>query len=194
MKRRFMRLQRSRLLRIWDGGDPQITFADVWVNGAGAPHSLPSSPVGAGQGHSHPTGFGAAAGSGVDTLGVSPQLGVRHGPGCPGRVVPAWQARGSAAGRGGARWGCGGDVGSPSCRPGVSNEWYEFPARPLIASSKSLNELLLLRLAPRARLMAWPAPPRCRMVLDAPRRAPTATLESHNGHFSPTAAPPSPGC
>lgn len=53
-----------------------------------------------------------------------------------------------------ARWGCGGDADSPSCRPGVSNEWYEFPARPLIASSKSFNELLLLLLplpTPRSR-------------------------------------------
>lgn len=141
-------------------------------------------------------GFSAAVGIGVGTLGVSPTLGHAMVPfGVPQGAWDAWYRLGGQRsprqGAVGTRWGGGGDAGSPSCRPGVSNEWYEFPARPLIASSKSLDELLLLRLAPHARLMAWPC---CRTVLDAPRRAPTATLETHNRHPSPMAARPSPGC
>lgn len=181
-------------------GDPQKALADVGVKGPVPLLLCPLSPVDAGQGRSRPTGFGAAVGIGVGTLGVTPTLGhamaLLHpmAPGC--HSVPGTRGAGSAGTgpRGRARRGCGGDAGSPSCRPGVSNEWYEFPARPLIASSKSLNELLLLRPAPRVRLMAWLAPPRCRMVLDAPRWAPTIMLEIHKGHPSPTAAPPSPGC
>lgn len=71
--------------------------------------------------------------------------------GAQGCVGLAQQARGP---RGGARQG----TRSPSCRPGVSNEWYELPARPLIASSKTLNELLLRRAA-CARLVAAAAVP-----------------------------------
>lgn len=71
--------------------------------------------------------------------------------GAQGCVGLAQQARGP---RSGARQG----TRSPSCRPGVSNEWYELPARPLIASSKTLNELLLRRAA-CARLVAAAAVP-----------------------------------
>ena len=97
---------------------------------------------------------------------VAPLWGAIGRLGC---VVPARRTQALWQGAVGTRWGCGGDAGSPSCRPGVSNERYEFPARPLIASSKSLNELLLLRPAPRARLTAWPALLCCRTGLDTPR-------------------------
>lgn len=101
-------------------------------------------------------GFSAAVGIGVGMLGVSPTLGHAMVPfGVPQGARDAWYRLGGQRppwqGAVGTRWGGGGDAGSPSCRPGVSNEWYEFPARPLIASSKSLDELLLLCLAPHAR-------------------------------------------
>lgn len=87
-----------------------------------------------------------------------------------------------------ARWGCGGDADSPSCRPGVSNEWYEFPARPLIASSKTFNELLLLLLqlpTPRSR----PCRHRC-----TAQHISVPTLGTHwRSTASPAAARPCPG-
>lgn len=134
-----------------------------------------------------PHGVWGAVGIEVRTLGVSPTLG--HAMALLWGVtrVPGMHGASSAGtGRcGRARWGCGGDAGSPSCRPGVSNEWYELPARPLIASSKSLNELLLLLRPLPLGLTAWPALPRCRMVLDAPHWAPMAMLEIPSEHPAP---------
>lgn len=109
---------------------------------------------------------GAAVCGAVVTIGTAGHWGWARGgcPPCPtsGHApAPFWGAQGcvglarQARGpRGGARQG----TRSPSCRPGVSNEWYELPARPLIASSKTLNELLLRRAA-RARLVATAAVP-----------------------------------
>lgn len=107
--------------------DSQNTLVDVGVNGAGAPHSLPSS---SGERCSHPTGFSVAVGIRVSMLGTSPALGHTMAllwgtMGCPGCVGASSAGRGP---HGREWWGRGGDAGSPSCRPGVSNEWYEFPA------------------------------------------------------------------
>lgn len=153
--------QSAHLLRVWDEKPPECTRGHRGQSRVNQARAFPSHP--------HPWGRCAGAQPPVELRWLRAPQDVGAGyvgavPPCPtsGHApAPFWGAQGcvgqpqQARGpRSGARRG----TRSPSCRPGVSNEWYELPARPLIASSKSLNELLLRRAA-CAQLVATAAVP-----------------------------------